>query len=51
MDVSTWKDIWHVMFYVASLMFYGTVTVVAFKGLGDVTSMVGRMIEERRQST
>ena len=51
MDVSTWKEVWHVIFYVASLMFYGTVTVVAIKGLGDVTSMIGGMIKERRQST
>ncbi|MBT3342313.1 MAG: hypothetical protein HN712_10905 [Gemmatimonadetes bacterium] len=51
MDVSTWKEIWHVIFYVASLMFYGTVTVVAVKGAGDVVSMIGKMIEGRRRSS
>ena len=29
----------------------GTVTIVAFKGIGDVTAMIGKMIKGRRQQT
>ena len=33
------------------LMFYGTVTVVALKGVGDVVAMIGKMMEGRHLST
>ncbi len=48
MDASAWKETWHIVFVIASLMFYGTVAVVAFKGVGDVMEMIGKMIEGRR---
>ena len=51
METSSWQTIWFYLFFIASLMFYGTVTIVAFKGIGDVTAMIGRMIKGRRQQT
>ena len=49
METSSWQTIWFYLFFIASLMFYGTVTIVAFKGIGDVTAMIGKMIKGRRQ--
>ncbi|SVB86176.1 uncharacterized protein METZ01_LOCUS239030, partial [marine metagenome] len=33
------------------LMFYGTVTVVALMGVGDVVAMIDKMMEGRHLST
>jgi hypothetical protein len=49
MDISSWQNMWFYIFFIASLMFYGTVVVVAYKGIGDVRAMIGKMIEARRQ--
>ncbi|MBT4099510.1 MAG: hypothetical protein HOM68_26795 [Gemmatimonadetes bacterium] len=49
MDISSWQSTWYFIFFFASLMFYCTVTVVAFKGVGDVVAMISKMIEGRRQ--
>ena len=47
MDGGIWKDVWQFVFIVASLLFYGTVTVVAVKGFGDVMGMVKRILSQR----
>ena len=47
MDGGIWKDIWLFVFIVASLLFYGTVAIVAVKGFGDVVSMVKRLLSQR----
>lgn len=48
MDPASWKSLWGYVFAIASIMFYVTVIVVAFKGAGDVTAMVKGMISARR---
>ena len=40
METSSWQTIWFYLFFIASLMFYGTVTIVAFKGIGDVSASI-----------
>ena len=47
MDGGIWKDVWQVVFMVASLLFYGTVAVVAVKGFGDVVAMIKRILSQR----
>ena len=47
MDGGIWKDIWQFVFIVASLLFYGTVIVVAIRGFGDVVGMVRRLLSQR----
>jgi hypothetical protein len=46
-DGGIWKDIWQFVFIVASLLFYGTVAVVAVKGFGDVVAMIKRILSQR----
>lgn len=50
MDVETWKVIWKLVFFAASLMFYATVIAVGFKGFGDVTEMIRNMAAGRGAS-
>ena len=40
-------DSWQFVFIVASLLFYGTVAVVAVKGFGDVVAMIKRILSQR----
>ena len=47
MDIETWKTIWQFVFFAASILFYGTVAVVAFKGFGDVAAMIRRLLSDR----
>ena len=47
MDIETWKAIWQIVFFAASILFYGTVAVVAVKGFGDVAAMISRMWSNR----
>ena len=47
MDGGIWKDVWQVVFIVASVFFYGTVAVVAVKGFGDVVAMIKRILSQR----
>ncbi|MEE2658753.1 MAG: hypothetical protein VX733_09640 [Candidatus Latescibacterota bacterium] len=42
-----WLSFWKFVFIVASLLFYGTVTVVALKGAGDLVQMIRDMIGHR----
>ena len=49
--MEAWQDTWTVVFWLASALFYGTVTVVALRGMGDVATMVRRMITARRQQS
>ena len=48
MDIETWKDIWYMVFFTASTIFYIVVVVIAIKGMGDVKDVVKKMIEGRR---
>ena len=50
MDVETWKVIWKLVFFAASLMFYAIVIAVGFKGFGDVTEMIRIMAAGRGAS-
>jgi hypothetical protein len=50
MDVETWKVIWKLVFFAASLMFYAIVIAVGFKGFGDVTEMIRNMAAGRGAS-
>ena len=50
MDVETWKAIWKLVFFAASLMFYAIVIAVGFKGFGDVTEMIRNMTAGRSAS-
>ena len=50
MEMSTWQGIWTFVFYAASALFYGTVTVVALKGFGDVAAMIRGMIAARHSA-
>jgi hypothetical protein len=43
MDVETWKAVWKIVFFAASIMFYATVIVVGYKGFGDVVEMIRTM--------
>jgi hypothetical protein len=47
MDTTAWKDLWSGVFIVASIMFYVTVAIVAYKGAGDVTQMIREMMAKR----
>ena len=47
MDIETWKTIWQFVFFAASILFYVTVAVVAFKGFRDVAAMIGKMWSDR----
>jgi len=51
MEAEGWKNIWQVVFIVASILFYGTVLIVAVRGFGDVFDMLRRMITDRRNAT
>ncbi len=48
MEATAWKEIWTWVFCIASAMFYGTVIVVAYKGIGDVVAMIREMFAARR---
>ncbi len=43
MDVETWKVFWQFVFIAASVLFYGIVIAVAYKGFGDVVKMIRNM--------
>jgi len=50
MEAQGWQTLWQVVFYGSSVLFYGTVLIVAFKGFGDVVEMVRNMLASRRDS-
>lgn len=50
MEAQGWQTLWKVVFIGSSIMFYGTVIIVAFKGFGDVVDMVRGMLASRRSS-
>ncbi|HJP30483.1 MAG TPA: hypothetical protein QGF95_08005 [Candidatus Latescibacteria bacterium] len=47
MDVAGWKSVWSLVFTISSIMFYLTVTIVAYKGVGDVAKMIREMMSGR----
>ncbi len=50
MDVETWKALWQLVFIVASVLFYGIVVAVAYKGFGDVAQRIRNMAAGRGAS-
>ena len=48
METQTWKDIWQIVFFVASALFYLTVLFVFFKGFGDVVEMIKQMLSGKK---
>ncbi len=44
METQTWKDIWQIVFFAASALFYLTVLFVFCKGSGDVAGMIKQML-------
>ncbi len=50
MDVEIWKVLWQYVFIVASVLFYGIVIAVAYKGFGDVAQMIRNMVAGRGAS-
>ncbi len=50
MDVETWKVLWQLVFIAASVLFYGIVVAVAYKGFGDVVQMIRNMAAGRGAS-
>ena len=50
MDVETWKALWEIVFFVASVLFYGIVIAVAYKAFGDVVRMIRNMAAGRGAS-
>ncbi len=50
MDVETWKVFWQFVFISASVLFYGIVIAVAYKGFGDVVKMIRNMAAGRGAS-
>ena len=50
MDVETWKTLWQFVFIAASVLFYGIVIAVAYKGFGDVAQMIRNMAAGRGAS-
>lgn len=45
-----WREVWQVVFIVASVLFYGIVIAVAYKGFGDVAQMIRNMVAGRGAS-
>ena len=43
MSPSIWQSLWLILFIVAGILFFGTMLVVAVKGLQDVKAMIGRL--------
>ena len=48
MGMEAWKNLWTVVFFVASLAFYSIVLVVGSKGLADFKNMLVAMVAARR---
>lgn len=48
MGMEAWKNLWTVIFFVASLAFYTIVLVVGSKGLADFKNMLVAMVAARR---
>ena len=47
MDAQGWQALWKVVFIGSSILFYGTVIIVAVKGFGDVVEMIRTMLASR----
>ena len=45
-----WREVWQAIFVVASVLFYGIVAAVAYKGFGDVAQMIRNMVAGRGAS-
>ena len=45
-----WREVWQAIFIVASVLFYGIVAAVAYKGFGDVAQMIRNMVAGRGAS-
>jgi len=43
MGVQAWRELWTLVFIVASVAFYGVVVIVGVRGMADVKEMVGAM--------
>ena len=45
-----WQEVWQAIFIAASILFYGIVAAVAYKGFGDVAKMIRNMVAGRGAS-
>lgn len=45
-----WPEVWRAIFIAASILFYGIVAAVAYKGFGDVATMIRNMAAGRGAS-
>ena len=45
-----WQEVWQAIFIAASVLFYGIVMAVAYKGFGDVAQMIRNMVAGRGAS-
>jgi hypothetical protein len=48
--MENWQAFWHAIFFIASGLFYLIVIAVAFKGMGDMSALIGELRRGNKKS-